>query len=204
MYSIKLQTISEHLAKGSRFIAVAARVETVEAFTSLYLQTKSLYPSATHYCYAYIIGDNQEHQKASDDGEPAKTAGQPLLEAIKKKNLTDVALIVVRYFGGTKLGTGGLIRAYGKAGREALDDAQIIPKLDLDSIEISFGYEYQSSIDHFLQENAKVITKEFTEKVSYIISSEHKHTVEIISALTNMTKGEITPRIISSTKTYNQ
>ena len=120
MQSIKSITIEENEIKKSRFIAVLYPVKTEEEIVASLNDAKTRFSNATHYCYAYILGDNQEIQKSSDDGEPNKTAGVPMLEVLKKQNLTNVLAVVVRYFGGIKLGAGGLIRAYASAVKDAI------------------------------------------------------------------------------------
>ena len=115
--TIRTQTEYEIVINKSRFIGILCPVSDVEE-VSLYLEeAKELYPGATHYCYAYII---DAFKKASDDGEPSKTAGMPMLNVLEKNGLDHVLAIVIRYFGGVKLGAGGLVRAYSQSVVETL------------------------------------------------------------------------------------
>ena len=112
----------------SRFIAYVNRAESEEEAIAFLERIRKQHWDATHNCAAYIVGENEEHQKANDDGEPSGTAGRPILEVIKRSALTDTIIIVTRYFGGIKLGTGGLIRAYGKSAVVGLEAAGIVER----------------------------------------------------------------------------
>ena len=121
----------EYIEKKSRFIAeVYPVVSEDEAFAHLE-EVKKRYWDARHHCWAYVIGRNPASERMSDDGEPAGTAGKPILEVIRGRNVTDVFVVVTRYFGGTLLGTGGLVRAYTAATAAALSDTVIIARRDL-------------------------------------------------------------------------
>ena len=122
MLSILETVIQEYIVKKSRFIAIIVPVNTKEEIENTLTFYKEVYLGANHYCYAYIL---DEKEKASDDGEPSKTAGVPILNVLKKQQLNHVLMIVIRYFGGIKLGTGGLTRAYTKATTDCLKFAQI-------------------------------------------------------------------------------
>jgi len=202
MPSIKALATSEIVIKGSRFIAIGDRIESPEAFSVFFDWCKNTYPEATHYCYAYVIGPNQQHQKAYDDGEPARTAGAPLLELIKKKNLTDVALLVVRYYGGIKLGVGGLTRAYLQAGRMVLDKSVLVAKTHLDLYAITFAYEHLGGVEHYLSERGTILNKGYSEVVKYRIECDHSRSEELIAGLTDLTKGSLQIDHEGSTSTY--
>ena len=103
---------NEIVIEKSRFITRIFRVNDIDMVNSILEEIRKKHYDATHNCYAYILGDNQEIQKCSDDGEPQKTAGFPMMDVLKKNNLTNVLVIVTRYFGGILLGAGGLVRAY--------------------------------------------------------------------------------------------
>lgn len=111
------------IIQKSEFICRLYRVESVEMVDSILETVRKKHYDATHNCYAYIIGDNQEIQKCSDDGEPQKTAGAPMMDALKKNNVTNILAITTRYFGGIMLGAGGLVRAYSSSVSEALKKA---------------------------------------------------------------------------------
>ncbi|MBP5572309.1 MAG: YigZ family protein [Bacteroidales bacterium] len=139
---------SEGLFKdqGSRFIALAYPVESEEEVKSLLEKARKEYHDARHHCVDYRIGLKGEVWRASDDGEPAGSAGRPILGQIDSAGLSDIAVIVVRYFGGIKLGIPGLIRAYKSSTADALEKAQIIEKIAGVWYEISFNYEQMPEV----------------------------------------------------------
>ena len=130
---IKYKTIykeaeAEIIEKKSKFIATVRPVKTEEEAQSFIEEMRKKYWDATHNVFAYQIGERNQIQRFSDDGEPSGTAGLPVLDVLKGEDVKDVAIVVTRYFGGTLLGTGGLVRAYGKAAKEGLLEAGIIEK----------------------------------------------------------------------------
>jgi uncharacterized YigZ family protein len=116
---------SEYIIQRSRFITFVMRVETEEEALDFINNIKKMHHTATHNCSAYMIGEHDDIQKANDDGEPSGTAGVPILEVLKKQKLKDTAIVVTRYYGGIKLGGGGLIRAYGRAASDGIAAAGI-------------------------------------------------------------------------------
>ena len=128
-HTIAKSGVSEIVIKGSRFICSLKRVHSEDEAKAFIQAVKKEHWKATHNCSAYLIGDQNEIQRAHDDGEPSGTAGVPMLEVLKKNDLRYVAAVVTRYFGGTKLGAGGLIRAYSRSVSTALKDIGIQPLL---------------------------------------------------------------------------
>ncbi|WP_313133560.1 YigZ family protein [Anaerocolumna sp.] len=126
--------------KKSRFIATVVPVNTEEEAITFIEQTKKKYYDANHNCFAYVIGDNHEIQRCSDDGEPVRTAGRPMLDVLLGEGIHNAALVVTRYFGGTLLGTGGLVRAYQGAAKEGLNNSVILEKLDGIRLQITTDY----------------------------------------------------------------
>lgn len=124
----------------SQFITRLFRVNTIEDVNKILEDIRKKHYDATHNCYAYILGDNQEIQKCSDDGEPQKTAGAPMLDVLKKNNMTNILAIVTRYFGGILLGAGGLVRAYSESVAECLKKAKLYDIKPV--IEFSFTTSY--------------------------------------------------------------
>ena len=118
----------EIVIQKSRFIAHITRVETEEAAQTFIQDIKKEHWNASHNCSAYLIGENNQIQKANDDGEPGGTAGVPMLEVLKKRDLKDTVVVVTRYFGGIKLGAGGLIRAYGKSTSEGINAVGVVER----------------------------------------------------------------------------
>lgn len=126
--------------KGSKFIALSYHVTSEEEVKDILLKLRKDYHDARHHCYAYIIGFKSEHWRANDDGEPSGTAGRPIHGQIVSRNLTNTLVVVIRYFGGTKLGVSGLISAYKAAASDALENAQVITKTVNDIYEVTFDY----------------------------------------------------------------
>lgn len=155
----------ELIIKNSRFITILFPITQESNPQELINQTKIKYPKATHYCYAYIT---ENTQKSSDDGEPGGTAGVPMLNILIKENIINVLVIVVRYFGGIKLGAGGLVRAYAKSVKEALSSSTLIPVEKGYKIKISTTYNNQKKLDYILK-NYSIISKEYNEIINYKI-----------------------------------
>ena len=126
--------------KGSKFLAFAYKATTEEEIKERLAEIRKLYHDARHHCYAYVIGQNQEKYRANDDGEPKNSAGMPILRQINADNLSNVLIIVVRYFGGTKLGISGLVKAYKIAAKEAIENAGIVTETLKEDIKIKFQY----------------------------------------------------------------
>ena len=160
--TIKEEITNEIEIKKSRFITRIFKAD--QENIPLYLnQVKQEYPKATHYCYAYI---SKNCQKSFDDNEPTGTAGKPILNVLEKEKLEKVLVIIIRYFGGIKLGAGGLIRAYTKATTEALQKATFQEVVDAYKIKIQFPYTDEKKITYLLKEE-NIIKKEFQEEITY-------------------------------------
>jgi uncharacterized YigZ family protein len=146
--------------RGSRFIAKAYPVETVEEIRRILESLRKEYHDARHHCHAYRLGPGEGSYRVNDDGEPANSAGKPIYGQILAHNLTNILIVVIRYFGGTLLGVGGLINAYRTAAREALDHGTIIQKT-FDSIcRVSFPYPAMNDIMKILKEEKAEITSQ--------------------------------------------
>jgi uncharacterized YigZ family protein len=142
--------------KGSKFLAFAYPVSDEESVRTRIADLKKKYYDARHYCYAYIMGFEGDNYRANDDGEPGHSAGDPILGQIRSNELTDTLIVVVRYFGGTKLGVGGLIHAYKTAAADAIQNNQIVEKLIFKELRIKFEYPQMNVVmklvkDHGLQ-----------------------------------------------------
>lgn len=147
---IPLKTISVEIEiKKSRFIAVAVPLKSPEQAKSLILQTRKEHPDASHVVHAYILGKRGDLFSMSDDREPRNTAGRPVLEVLKGSGITNILVMVIRYFGGTKLGTGGLVHAYSGAAKEVLSCVPVEKLIQKTSFSLVIGYE--------LYEQAKII-----------------------------------------------
>lgn len=132
--------------KGSKFIAFAYPVFSEEEIKEHLLRIKKEHFSARHHCYAWRLGANKEHFRANDDGEPSSSAGKPILGQIQSFDLSNILIVVVRYFGGTLLGVSGLINAYRAAAKDAIENANIIEKTVEDTFTIIFGYETMNDV----------------------------------------------------------
>lgn len=160
-YTIENESVAEYKDRGSTFIAYAYPMKFVSEFKSLLAGLKKLHPKAVHHCFAYKLGLNGDIFRVSDDGEPSGTAGRPILGQIDSKNLTDVCIIVVRYFGGTLLGVPGLIKAYKTVASLALQTVPIIQKQREVDILVNFEYAQTNEILNLLKSvNAIIIEKE--------------------------------------------
>lgn len=138
--------------KGSKFIASAFTVMSEEEVKNALAEVKKKYYDARHHCYAYMIGPDKTCFRSSDDGEPSGTAGKPILNQILSKDLTNVCVIVVRYFGGIKLGVSGLINAYKTAAREALDNATVVEKTVDEVYSLQFAYPLMNEVMRVMKE----------------------------------------------------
>lgn len=150
-FTVKEYGEHEIIIQKSRFIAQIKRAETETEAQAFIQEVKKKHWNATHNCSAYLIGEHDQIQKANDDGEPGGTAGVPMLEVLKKRNLKDTVVVVTRYFGGIKLGAGGLIRAYGKATSEGLDTIGIVERILKQVIHTTIDYTWLGKIEKELR-----------------------------------------------------
>lgn len=191
MYRIKSEVEHTIIIEKSRFICYINRTfNEVEAKEYL-LKIKKLHPNATHHCYAFLIGEHDDIQRSNDNGEPSGTAGVPILECLKKNQMNDTIAIVVRYFGGIKLGAGGLIRAYSKSVSEALKLATKTKKVDTYHFEVTFDYNFIGKFDHYLNQNQVIIlNKTYEELVTY----ELRSTLDISTDIEELSNGKYLPK----------
>ena len=153
----------------SIFIALLYPLDHLEDVLSYLDDAKLKYPKATHYCHASIFGETGEHQTASDDGEPSRTAGIPILEVLKHHDVTNILCVVIRYFGGIKLGAGGLVRAYTKASADAIKLCKFYQKKHVPIFKITFDYDKISVMDKYFEKDASILDKTYLESVSYTL-----------------------------------
>lgn len=180
MYRVKEESNHTIIIDKSKFICYVNRVFSEKEAKEYLMQIKKLHPNATHHCYAFLIGEHDEIQRSNDNGEPSGTAGVPILECLRKNDMNDTIAIVVRYFGGIKLGAGGLIRAYSKSTSEALKHAVITQKCDTFRFQITFDYSFIGQLDYYnSQNNIIVLDKQYEEKVTYILRSTNDFTKDI-------------------------
>lgn len=179
-----MNTISKNeenimIIKKSKFICRLYYVNDIYEINSILEDLKKEYKDATHICYAYVI-DNKE--KAYDDGEPSKTAGMPILEILKKKDLNNVLCVVIRYFGGIKLGAGGLIRAYSNSVRKTIDKVDIISYKKYIEVSIEVNYDNKKLLESIVKDY-EVINKDYKDTIVYKIRLEESQKDELLSKI---------------------
>lgn len=173
--------------KKSKFITYLHRTNDEQEAKDFLKQIKKQHPQARHYCTAMIIGNIV---RSNDDGEPSQTAGHPMLDVLLHHEMEDIFVVVVRYFGGIKLGTGGLVRAYSSSVKEALDLATLSQIQILDEYTITFGYDLIGKLDsYFRSHNIEITEKEYNETVTYQYLSDQ----DITSDLKEISNGSIQP-----------
>ncbi len=164
-YTIEEDVRAEIKVKGSRFIASASRASDRESAMDFLRRTRNEFHDATHNCYSYLIGHDGLEFRYSDDGEPSGTAGKPILFEIKKYNYSDIIVVVTRFFGGTKLGVGGLARAYAESAGEALKIAKPRPVYRTVTVRVFCTYEDISVIKKILSEHAVSYMEEYRDAI---------------------------------------
>ena len=183
MKSIK--EITEHtlVIKKSEFICTLIPLNDENKINETIGFYKEKYKDATHNCIAYLVGTKE---RANDDGEPSGTAGLPMLNVLKKQELSNIIAIVTRYFGGIKLGAGGLTRAYSQAVAEALKEANIVEKHLIDVYDVSLDYSFTKKFEHLLKVNAiDCINKEYSDQVTYRLYIDDLSFFDTIQELTS-------------------
>ncbi|WP_332629832.1 YigZ family protein [Halalkalibacter flavus] len=191
----------EIVIQKSRFIAFFDRVETEEEAQAFIERIKKEHWNANHNCSAYMIGERDEIQKANDDGEPSGTAGVPMLEVLKKRGLKDTVVVVTRYFGGIKLGAGGLIRAYGGAVSEGLNAVGVVKRSLVKVVHTEVDYHWLGKVEHALRESPyQMKGTEYLEQVDVQTYVEVDDLEAFEEWMTNMTNGQA--RIRQGEETY--
>lgn len=186
--TIQQSTVAEYEINKSRFIAYLERIATENEAIEFIGKIKKKHWDARHNCSAYIIGEKANFQKTDDDGEPSGTAGKPMLEVLKKNGLTDVVVVVTRYFGGIKLGAGGLIRAYGTSVTNAISATQIVEKVLFSRLAVTIDYTLLGTLENNLHLSEYIIeSKEFTDKVTLNILVPKTTVSSVKEAIINWT-----------------
>ena len=181
----------EVVEKKSRFIAHVIPIETEEEALQIIESLKKEYWDARHNCYAFCVGANNEVQRFSDDGEPQGTAGKPILEVLLNKDVHNTLILVTRYFGGTLLGTGGLIRAYGQAAMEGLSNAEVMQVSDGISFELSVDYESIGKIKYnMVQFGVGDAEEEYTDGVTLKIRMKKADFEKFKTSVVDATSGK--------------
>ncbi|RPF57470.1 YigZ family protein [Abyssicoccus albus] len=174
--------------KNSTFIAYLKYVESEQEAKYFIEKIKQQHPDANHNCSAYIIGQHQTIQKANDDGEPSGTAGVPMLEVLKKQNLHNICVVVTRYFGGIKLGGGGLIRAYSKSTSEVINDSTIVAMKPSKHVQLTLNYDQTQKFEHAIKDTDYLLQDTtYTENVTYdlaILESDYDDFLDWLNQMT--------------------
>lgn len=161
-FTIKEKAEGLYKEKGSKFLAFAYPVESEEQVKEIQESLRKEYYDARHHCFAWVLGMDDQSWRANDDGEPAHSAGDPILGQIRSKELTNILVIVIRYFGGTKLGVGGLINAYKTATEAALKKASRIAIYETSLITMNFSYDMMSVVERIISEfDIEVLERDF-------------------------------------------
>lgn len=186
------KTVSEQsesllIEKKSKFIANVKPVDNEQDALDFLAEIRSKYSDATHNVYAYVIDENNIY-RYSDDGEPSGTAGMPVLDAIRKSGLVDVIAVVTRYFGGTLLGTGGLVHTYGASAKQGLERSRPVRRQLCDVLSVKVDYSLLGKMQHEIMSNNYILEDTvYEDTVTFVISTPIADTEQIISDITDMT-----------------
>lgn len=187
--TIRERVRSEIKVRGSRFIATAIPVADKEEANDVLDQIRKEFWDATHNCFAYQFAPNGAEYRFSDDGEPSGTAGKPILFAIQQRDLLDLLVVVTRYFGGTKLGAGGLARAYAEAANLALDEAKVSVQWPTTRIRVFTPYDDLSEVRRLVEATTEEFEEEFRDVVIYTAAIRDDRLEDFSAELTEKTAG---------------
>lgn len=189
--TIKENSYDEFVEKKSTFITHLVRVTSEEEAREFIQKMKKKHYDATHVCSCYVVGDNNEITRANDDGEPSGTAGAPMLDVLVKNEIKNVCATVIRYFGGTKLGTGGLVRAYGGGVINALKNATLVERKDALEIRLELDYSLNGKIEYEIEKTNFIVNNlEYTNKIIYTIYVMEEDYDSFQSWIANLTNGQ--------------
>ena len=189
--TIKENSYDELVEKKSTFITHLIRVTSEEEAREFIQKMKKKHYDATHVCSCYVVGDNNEITRANDDGEPSGTAGAPMLDVLVKNEIKNVCATVIRYFGGTKLGTGGLVRAYGGGVINALKNATLVERKDALEIRLELDYSLNGKIEYEIEKTNFIVNNlEYTDKIIYTIYVMEEDYDSFQSWIANLTNGQ--------------
>lgn len=197
MNTIKGEIINTIEITKSTFTTYLKHVDDVTDAKDYVQYVKVLHPDATHHVVAMTIGKTGEYGVANDDGEPNGTAGLPALDVFRKNDITNFVCVIVRYFGGVKLGAGGLVRAYSKSASEALKLLEIIPIIEYDHLVISFDYSFMNLLENRLS-NYEIINKTFTDQVSFVLKVPKNEITSVIKNVISLTNSLVKYQVLSN------
>lgn len=176
--------------KRSRFIGIAEPVSDAETVKQRIAQTRQMHPQANHVVHAAVLGDQGTQFSVSDDHEPKNTAGRPVLEVLKGSGITNILVMVVRYFGGTLLGTGGLVKAYGDAAKAALDGLKTEELIEKSDITVIIGYEIYEQVKTLITDSQGVSTEEFATEVTIRATLPIQEIERVAAKITDLSSGK--------------
>ncbi|PKM67919.1 MAG: YigZ family protein [Firmicutes bacterium HGW-Firmicutes-2] len=187
--TIRQEATTELIEHKSRFIGSLRPASSEEEAKDIVAKINKQFRDANHNCYAYRINEAQLVEKYSDDGEPTQTAGMPMLDLLRSKNLVNVVVVVTRYFGGVKLGTGGLVRAYTKTLQSALDQVNIIKKDTYTLLKITVPYTFAGKMDYYIQKEAIVVKDiQYEDEIHYELYTTNDDGLSL--AVVELTNGQ--------------
>jgi len=188
---------AEIIEKKSRFIATVKPVKSEEEAIAFIDTLKKKYWNATHNCSAYVIGDHFQIQRCSDDGEPSGTAGKPMLDVLLGEELHDTAVVVTRYFGGTLLGTGGLVRAYQASTKAGLEASTVITKMHGSRVSVETDYTGLGKIQYILgQRGLTILNSQYTDKVALEVLLPEAEVKAVMTEITEGTNGQAVMEVL--------
>ncbi len=200
-WTLEKASNDEFVEKKSRFIGYGFSVTTEEEALSAIESVRAIHSDAKHHVYAYQIGEQCQCQRSCDDGEPAGTGGRPVLEAIKRSNLKNTLIIVVRYFGGVLLGAGGLTRAYSKGAIIAITACGIVQKIPAVSYQLLFDYVFLAKVESYLrQKNYEITNRQFSDLISLEVLFPKYEEEQVLAELKNLTNGNLRVLLLAKDK----
>ncbi|WP_394132325.1 YigZ family protein [Shewanella maritima] len=188
------ELVFEEEIKRSRFISFLFHCDNPQQLKLVLTRVKELYPGASHYCYAFVCGDpsDQVNMGSSDDGEPSGSAGRPMLACLQGSDVGEIGAVVVRYFGGTKLGVGGLVRAYSSGIKQALPQLQTTLKTRMYPATINCNYNQLADVEYVINQcQGVVLDKQFTEMVRVTFEVSKAQQLQFNQLLATQTQGEL-------------
>lgn len=190
-YTVKKEDFDQIIIQKSRFIGYVKRVETEVEAQAFVQEIKKKHHDATHNCSAYMVGEHNQTQKANDDGEPSGTAGVPILNVLKKQDLKDTAVVVTRYFGGIKLGAGGLIRAYSSTTSQAIQTAGVVERRLMQGVSVTVDYSLLGKLENELRNSDFILDSiNYLEKVEFIVYVPDGQEADFRDWVVNLTSGK--------------
>ncbi len=198
--TIAFESKADLVIKKSRFLSFAYPIESAEQAQNALDALRKAHYTATHHCYAYMLGENADQMKYSDDNEPQGTAGLPILDVLQKKQLTNLLVVVVRYFGGIQLGANGLVRAYGAACAAAIDAAGICEMAVADALLIQCPYATYAKVERYIKSSGLIVVKsDFADSVRIHAICQQDKTEAVLREIRDMSSGSATCNILEQT-----